>query len=98
MTALPRPFVVAAGGQLASDTGGRDAWFAVTLWVSSETGSAAWSGALVLVTMLPGLLAGPPLAVLVDRFAPSRTMWQQRYLRHADRASAGGFTMFMVAI
>jgi len=54
-------------GQSLSAVGSGTAWFAVTLWVWGESGSATLFAMLTLLSLAPGLAAAPLAGVVVDR-------------------------------
>jgi len=62
-----RGFSLVWAGQLLSMIGSGTAWFAVTLWVWGESGSATLFALLTLLSLAPGLAVAPVAGVVVDR-------------------------------
>ncbi|MFL1430809.1 MULTISPECIES: MFS transporter [unclassified Nocardiopsis] len=65
-----RRFSLVWSGQFLSAIGSGTAWFAVTLWVWGESGSATLFALLTLLSLAPGLAMAPVAGVLVDRIGP----------------------------
>ncbi|MBE3001056.1 MFS transporter [Nocardiopsis sp. HNM0947] len=65
-----RRFSLVWSTQLLSAIGSGTAWFAVTLWVWAESGSATLFALLTLLSLAPGLAMAPVAGVLVDRIGP----------------------------
>ncbi|MFE6308612.1 MFS transporter [Nocardiopsis sp. NPDC057823] len=65
-----RRFSLVWSGQFLSAIGSGTAWFAVTLWVWGESGSATLFALLTLLSLAPGLAVAPVAGVLVDRIGP----------------------------
>jgi MFS family permease len=62
-----RGFSLVWAGQFLSMIGSGTAWFAVTLWVWGESGSATLFALLTLLSLAPGLAMAPVAGVIVDR-------------------------------
>ncbi|MFD3683201.1 MFS transporter [Nocardiopsis sp. NPDC058631] len=62
-----RGFSLVWAGQFLSVIGSGTAWFAVTLWVWGESGSATLFALLTLFSLAPGLAVAPVAGVVVDR-------------------------------
>ncbi|RMD59034.1 MFS transporter, partial [Candidatus Parcubacteria bacterium] len=63
----PRFFLIWSGQQI-SLLGSNLAGFALTWWITRETGSAVILSTLTMVMMLPGVFLGPFIGALVDRW------------------------------
>ncbi|MEU3309553.1 MFS transporter [Nocardiopsis sp. NPDC006832] len=62
-----RRFSLVWSTQLMSAIGSGTAWFAITLWVWAESGSATLFAMLTLLSLAPGLAMAPIAGALVDR-------------------------------
>lgn len=62
------PFFTIWNGQQLSMLGSSIAQFALVWWVTQETGSATVLATATLVSLLPGVLLGPLVGALVDRW------------------------------
>jgi len=75
--ARPRPmtpFLVLWSGQALSLLGSTIVQFALIWWLTRETGSAAVLAMAALLGLLPGVVLGPVIGVLVDRWDRKRIM------------------------
>ena len=68
------PFIVIMAGQAFSTIGSRLAGFALVWWLTSTTHSATVLALGTLCEVLPGVLLGPFLGALVDRWNRRRVM------------------------
>jgi DHA3 family macrolide efflux protein-like MFS transporter len=69
----PPPFIGIWAGQALSLVGSRVAQFGLVWWLTESTGSATVLATATLMALLPGIVLGPLVGVLVDR-------WNRRWV------------------
>ncbi len=79
------------GGQAFSLLGSSLVQFALVWWLTQETGSATVLATATIVAMLPGIVAGPFVGALVDR-------WNRRVLMIVSDASIAVATLALIYI
>jgi DHA3 family macrolide efflux protein-like MFS transporter len=86
-----RTFLLVWSGQTVSMVGDSLTLFAVGVWIYQETRAVAPLALMLLLTLLPGIVAGPVCGVLVDR-------WDRRRVLVACNLGAALLTALPVAL
>ena len=94
-----KPFFVLWTGQAVSILGSRLARFALIWWLTVTSGSATVLATASLVGLLPGVVLGPVLGVLVDRWNRKRILFlSDSFVALASLALAALFFFSEVAL
>lgn len=68
------PFLLIASGQVLSLVGTQLVQFAIVWWITKSTGSATALATASMIALLPGIILGPFIGTLVDRWNRRRIM------------------------